>query len=293
MFVRLSRNVQPIVVFVNGPSSRYPRNSEDMACPGARLSPAVHIPRSSSDEDYSGELPTIKSVAAKLGYAIVRYDSPEIGRLSTGAIEKVIQNAAMVIALVVTIDPDFTMQIGYGRGIKKPTIYIASDVNYIASAFRPFKVLIYDLSKLSDLAQMLENAIRQAAESPELFLQVSGNQGIGKPYIFVSYCHQDKEYIDRLLVHLKPLEQDGRVDLWVDTGIHAGDLWKKEIEKALEQSSIAILLVSADFLASDFIRNNELPPILKSAESKGTRILPVVLKPCRFSRDRALENSNQ
>ena len=181
-------------------------------------------------------------MAAKLGYAIVRYDSPEIGRLSTGAIEKVIQNAAMVIALVVTIDPDFTMQIGYGRGIKKPTIYIASDVNYIASAFRPFKVLIYDLSKLSDLAQMLENAIRQAAESPELFLQVSGNQGIGKPYIFVSYCHQDKEYIDRLLVHLKPLEQDGRVDLWVDTRIHPETSGRKKLRRHLSNPPLLFCL---------------------------------------------------
>jgi hypothetical protein len=50
------------------------------------------------------------------------------------------------------------------------------------------------------------------------------------------------------------------------------------------------LLVSADFLASDFIVNNELPPLLMSAEARGLRILPVVLKPCGFHRDPVLSN---
>jgi hypothetical protein len=46
--------------------------------------------------------------------------------------------------------------------------------------------------------------------------------------------------------------------------------------------------VSADFLASDFIINNELPPLLKEADEKGTVIIPVILKPCRFTREEAL-----
>lgn len=50
----------------------------------------------------------------------------------------------------------------------------------------------------------------------------------------------------------------------------------------------AILLVSADFLASDFIVNNELPPLLIKADSNGLRILPVILKPCGFLRDPVL-----
>ncbi len=53
------------------------------------------------------------------------------------------------------------------------------------------------------------------------------------------------------------------------TKIKAGDKWKEKIERALEKSAIAILLISADFLASDFIVDNELPPLLKSAEGKG------------------------
>ncbi|MBK9045931.1 MAG: toll/interleukin-1 receptor domain-containing protein [Bacteroidetes bacterium] len=57
------------------------------------------------------------------------------------------------------------------------------------------------------------------------------------------------------------------------------------MEKAIKESSVAVLLVSADFLASDFISTNELPPLLKSAEKKGTTIIPVIIKPCRFLRE--------
>jgi len=59
-------------------------------------------------------------------------------------------------------------------------------------------------------------------------------------------------------------------------------LWKKEIENALKNSAVAILLISADFLASEFITNNELPPLLTACEEEGVKVLPVILKPCAF-----------
>ena len=108
--------------------------------------------------------------------------------------------------------------------------------------------------------------------------------------IFVSYSHKDKEYMERLMVHLKPLQRTGEIDAWVDTRIKSGDDWKQEIETALSDAKIAVLMVSADFLASDFIIENELPPLLDGAEAKGTLILPVILKPCRFTREKNLKD---
>jgi hypothetical protein len=75
------------------------------------------------------------------------------------------------------------------------------------------------------------------------------------------------------------------IDVWVDTRISPGKKWKEEIRGALSSASVALLLVSADFLASDFIVDDELPPLLKAAEEGGTVILPLILKPCRFARD--------
>ena len=111
-----------------------------------------------------------------------------------------------------------------------------------------------------------------------------------RKYVFISYSHQDKEFLSRLIVHLKPLERAGLIDTWDDTNLKAGDNWKNEIAKALSKSAIGILLVSADFMASDFIIDNELPPLLRTAEDKGTTIIPVILKPCRFNRDSNLKH---
>lgn len=100
--------------------------------------------------------------------------------------------------------------------------------------------------------------------------------------IFISYSHADAEHLQRLRVHLRPFERDGLVEVWADTRIRPGQRWRQEIGSALERAAVSILLVSADFLASDFIADNELPPLLKAAQEKGLKILPVVLKPCAF-----------
>lgn len=102
--------------------------------------------------------------------------------------------------------------------------------------------------------------------------------------VFVSYSHKDERWLERLMVHLAPLEKLLQIDLWADTRIRPGSLWRDEIRAELSRAKIAILLVSADFLASEFIRTHELPPLLTSAELRGVAILPLIVSPCRFLR---------
>lgn len=101
--------------------------------------------------------------------------------------------------------------------------------------------------------------------------------------VFVSYSHVDGVWLERLLIHLKPLERSGKVEMWADTRIRPGERWRDEIEGALERARIAVLLVSADFLASEFIADRELPPLLLAAEQDGATVLPVVVGSCLFS----------
>jgi len=77
--------------------------------------------------------------------------------------------------------------------------------------------------------------------------------------VFISYSHHDVKWLERLRVHLKPLIRKQVVDLWDDTRISPGMDWRREIDTALSAASVAVLLISADFLASDFIVDNELP----------------------------------
>jgi hypothetical protein len=51
-----------------------------------------------------------------------------------------------------------------------------------------------------------------------------------KSYVFICYSHKDQEYLDRLLIHLKPLEKEGLIDVWADTRLRAGDKWRAEIQ---------------------------------------------------------------
>lgn len=111
------------------------------------------------------------------------------------------------------------------------------------------------------------------------------NGGSNRTTILVSYSHKEREWLDRLRVHLKPLERTYKVDVWDDTEIKFGSKWKEEIKRAAERARIAILLVSADFLASDFITTDELPPLLHAAENEGAKILPIIVSACRFTRE--------
>lgn len=107
--------------------------------------------------------------------------------------------------------------------------------------------------------------------------------------VFVSYSHKDKAWLERLHVHLKPLEREGKLDRWDDTRIHTSQRWREEIRKAIDAARVAVLLISADFLASDFIATDELPPLLSAAEDEGVAIMSVIVKPCRFKQTPSLE----
>jgi hypothetical protein len=106
--------------------------------------------------------------------------------------------------------------------------------------------------------------------------------------VFISYSHEDQPWLERLQVHLKPLEREGVIDRWDDTRITAGQKWKSEIQKALDQARVAVLLISADFLASDFIADDELPRLLSAAANEGLVVLPIILSPNRFARTPSL-----
>lgn len=101
--------------------------------------------------------------------------------------------------------------------------------------------------------------------------------------VFVSYSHHDTEWLKKLQVYLSPVVNDGVIDLWDDQKIIIGERWRDEIQKAIESASVAIMLVGPYFLASEFIRDYELPRLLEKASTGGTTIVSLIVDYCAFN----------
>lgn len=97
--------------------------------------------------------------------------------------------------------------------------------------------------------------------------------------LFYSYSHKDLKLCELLEAHLKSLQRSGLIRSWYDREITAGTEWKPEIQQAMERAGIILLLLSADFMASDFIYEIELPFAMKRHESGQAVVLPVLLRP--------------
>jgi hypothetical protein len=105
--------------------------------------------------------------------------------------------------------------------------------------------------------------------------------------VFLSYSHRDREWLERLLEHLAVLERWGLIHSWSDNRIAAGANWQVEIEEALVQSKVAVLLISPAFLASQYIWEREWPRI-QAHEAQGMEILPLVVRACAWRLDHDL-----
>ena len=142
----------------------------------------------------------------------------------------------------------------------------------------------------SNIAQGICRAIEQLKTSPlsivesESSLDASplptASAKTGGPVdLFYSYAHEDEELVKELRKHLSILKRQGVIREWYDREITAGTDWKGQIDQHLNSAGVILLLVSADFLASDYCYDVEMTLALERHDQGEARVIPVILRP--------------
>jgi len=113
---------------------------------------------------------------------------------------------------------------------------------------------------------------------------LAGNKGTERMRVFVSYSHADKDLKDQLVKHLRPLERENLIEVWVDHEIKAGDDWDREIVKKLSEADIVLTLVSIDFINSKYCYDVELEQALEREAEEEAKVIPIILRSCLWKK---------
>jgi hypothetical protein len=97
--------------------------------------------------------------------------------------------------------------------------------------------------------------------------------------VFVSYAHEDRDRRNKLAAHLSNLRKQGKIADWYDGDIGPGTEWKTQIFDHLDSAHLILLLISADFMASDFCYSVELKRAIERHEAHQARVIPIILRP--------------
>ena len=107
--------------------------------------------------------------------------------------------------------------------------------------------------------------------------------------VFYSYSHRDVKLRERLATYLAPLRQQKKIVEWHDRKIEPGANWESEISSQLDSADLILLLVSEDFLASDYCFGVEVERALARLKRGEVRVVPILLKPCLWQESRFSE----
>jgi hypothetical protein len=101
--------------------------------------------------------------------------------------------------------------------------------------------------------------------------------------VFFCYAPQDEELRGELETHLALLKRQGFVQSWSSRRISAGQEWRGAIDRHLEEADVILALVSADFLASDYLYDVELQRALERHRTERTTVVSIILRPCDYA----------
>jgi predicted ATPase len=113
--------------------------------------------------------------------------------------------------------------------------------------------------------------------------EVKSENIMNKHKVFISYNHADEAQAKRILIHLNPLIRDGTIDVWHDRCIKPGEDWRRVIDTEIEETDVALFLVSPGFLASEFCQDVEVPSMLLRQQNEALVVIPIIVDYCDWA----------
>jgi TIR domain/Effector-associated domain 2 len=108
----------------------------------------------------------------------------------------------------------------------------------------------------------------------------SGNQITDPIQVFFSYSHKDEDLRDELSTHLAIMKRQHVISEWHDRQLRPGDEWQESIDERINKAQVILLLISANFLASDYCHEIEMKRALERHENREAVVIPIILRPC-------------
>src|SRR6185369_239237 len=98
--------------------------------------------------------------------------------------------------------------------------------------------------------------------------------------IFISYSHKDSRWVERLKEHLSVAQHEDLLEIFDDSMLSPGEDWCDRLHREMDSARIALLLISASFLTSKFVRDEEVPKLFARHEQGGLQLYPLLVRDC-------------
>lgn len=158
------------------------------------------------------------------------------------------------------------------RHVGEPPLEECQDVEHVGN--------IHELDVSEAELEALERQAELPVDSGAVGEEATAAEGEeGKVGIFFAYAREDENLRDELQKHLSILERQGVITSWHDRKIGAGKEWKGEIDTHLNTARVILLLISSDFIDSDYCWDVEVKRAMERHEAGEARVIPVILRP--------------
>lgn len=207
-----------------------------------------------------------------------------IGHNPKFATFKAIEASAVLILYLSekSLDPHgelkYELRAALDFGEQKPIIGVVADRSLLSRLPAEFSAITWiDISEPAGF-QHLANALKALQERTAVHLVGKAN-GTEPPLLFISYSHVDEPYCDKLVKHLSSLKREGLIRIWHDRALTPGSQFDQEIENQLSESDLVIILVSADFIASEYCFSKEMLKAMEDYKYGYGIVVPVIIRP--------------